>query len=285
MQMEVQRKLQEQLEVQRHLQLCMEAQGKYLQSILEKANETLTRTNPGAEGEVHQMSSQIPSRASCSSLTGYKHEQRTPRQQFGSADHDHFSKNTTDSMGILGKRNESGKSLNRKRFRRSYADNEEQDWDDDGNGDGSIQENSIISGDPGNSSRVHWLVEEAMPHLHSGNAMITVSQTVKQIDNVKPLFRTGDESENTRTDSDPLEMLSAKKFILGADADESMSPFVRAGNLPLQEGFQLNDMRNVYTNSPGSAHDHALVSGNATGLDLNIKSEGPVIAHKEGNWL
>lgn len=39
--MEVQQRLQEQLEVQRHLQLRIEAQGKYLQSILEKAKETL----------------------------------------------------------------------------------------------------------------------------------------------------------------------------------------------------------------------------------------------------
>ncbi|KAF8388406.1 hypothetical protein HHK36_027075 [Tetracentron sinense] len=40
-QMEVQRKLHEQTAVQRHLQLRIEAQGKYLQSILEKAFKTL----------------------------------------------------------------------------------------------------------------------------------------------------------------------------------------------------------------------------------------------------
>ncbi|KAE8671042.1 hypothetical protein F3Y22_tig00112000pilonHSYRG00350 [Hibiscus syriacus] len=39
--MEVQRILHEQLEVQRHLQLRIEAQGKYRQSILEKACQTL----------------------------------------------------------------------------------------------------------------------------------------------------------------------------------------------------------------------------------------------------
>ncbi|KAI7742937.1 hypothetical protein M8C21_010408 [Ambrosia artemisiifolia] len=41
MQIEVQRRLHEQLEVQRHLQLRIEAQGKYMQSILEKACQTL----------------------------------------------------------------------------------------------------------------------------------------------------------------------------------------------------------------------------------------------------
>ncbi|KAG9153084.1 hypothetical protein Leryth_012357 [Lithospermum erythrorhizon] len=41
-QMEVQRRLHEQLEVQRHLQLRMDAQSKYLQSILEKACRALS---------------------------------------------------------------------------------------------------------------------------------------------------------------------------------------------------------------------------------------------------
>ncbi|EFJ19363.1 hypothetical protein SELMODRAFT_35907, partial [Selaginella moellendorffii] len=42
LQMEVQKKLHEQLEVQRHLQLRIEAQGKYLQALLEKARETFS---------------------------------------------------------------------------------------------------------------------------------------------------------------------------------------------------------------------------------------------------
>ncbi|XP_061376275.1 myb-related protein 2-like [Gastrolobium bilobum] len=50
MQIEVQRRLNEQLEVQRHLQLLIEAQGKYLQSVLEKAQETLGRQNLGMVG-------------------------------------------------------------------------------------------------------------------------------------------------------------------------------------------------------------------------------------------
>ncbi|KAJ1389215.1 SANT/Myb domain [Sesbania bispinosa] len=45
MQMEVQRRLHEQLEVQKHLQLRIEAQGKYMQSILEKAYNTLAGEN------------------------------------------------------------------------------------------------------------------------------------------------------------------------------------------------------------------------------------------------
>ncbi|WOL14729.1 hypothetical protein Cni_G23510 [Canna indica] len=48
MQIEVQRQLQEQLQVQRHLQLRIEAQGKYLQSVLEKAQETLGKQNLGS---------------------------------------------------------------------------------------------------------------------------------------------------------------------------------------------------------------------------------------------
>ncbi|KAL8142339.1 hypothetical protein V2J09_015371 [Rumex salicifolius] len=42
MQMEVQKKLHEQIEVQRHLQLRIEAQGKYLQKVLKKAQETIS---------------------------------------------------------------------------------------------------------------------------------------------------------------------------------------------------------------------------------------------------
>ncbi|MFS7989704.1 putative MYB-CC type transcription factor, LHEQLE-containing domain-containing protein [Helianthus anomalus] len=50
MQIEAQRRLHEQLEVQRHLQLRIEAQGKYLQSVLEKAQETLGRQKLGSVG-------------------------------------------------------------------------------------------------------------------------------------------------------------------------------------------------------------------------------------------
>uniref|UniRef100_A0A6N2NFR8 Uncharacterized protein n=1 Tax=Salix viminalis TaxID=40686 RepID=A0A6N2NFR8_SALVM len=45
MQMEVKKKISEQIEVQRHLQLRIEAQGKYLQSVLKKAQETLAGYN------------------------------------------------------------------------------------------------------------------------------------------------------------------------------------------------------------------------------------------------
>lgn len=49
---EMQRRMHEQIEVQRHLQLRIEAQGKYMQTILEKACQTLAgenrvNTNPG----------------------------------------------------------------------------------------------------------------------------------------------------------------------------------------------------------------------------------------------
>ncbi|CAN6200317.1 unnamed protein product [Urochloa humidicola] len=69
MQIEVQRRLHEQLEVQRHLQLRIEAQGKYLQSVLEKAQEALTKQSVDLDGtaaaaaETQQLSELI-SRAS-----------------------------------------------------------------------------------------------------------------------------------------------------------------------------------------------------------------------------
>jgi hypothetical protein len=65
LQVDFQRRLQEQLEVQRHLQLRIEAQGKYLQSILEKAKETLanhTGATPGLEAahvELTELASKV----------------------------------------------------------------------------------------------------------------------------------------------------------------------------------------------------------------------------------
>ncbi|MBA0815338.1 hypothetical protein Gohar_021096 [Gossypium harknessii] len=50
MQMEVQRKLHEQIVVQRHLQLRIEAQGKYLQLVLKKAQETLVGYSSSSVG-------------------------------------------------------------------------------------------------------------------------------------------------------------------------------------------------------------------------------------------
>ncbi|RDX97558.1 Myb family transcription factor APL [Mucuna pruriens] len=50
MQMEVQRRLHEQLEVQKNLQLRIEAQGKYMQNILEKACHTLAGENMATKG-------------------------------------------------------------------------------------------------------------------------------------------------------------------------------------------------------------------------------------------
>ncbi|CAO2175292.1 unnamed protein product, partial [Urochloa humidicola] len=44
----MQRKLQEQIEVQRHLQLRIEAQGRYLQSVLRRAYELLADGDPGS---------------------------------------------------------------------------------------------------------------------------------------------------------------------------------------------------------------------------------------------
>ncbi|XP_024371021.1 uncharacterized protein [Physcomitrium patens] len=65
LQMEIQCRLHEQLEVQRELQLRIEAQGKYLQTILEKAKETLaghTSTSPhvkAAHDELTELASKV----------------------------------------------------------------------------------------------------------------------------------------------------------------------------------------------------------------------------------
>lgn len=58
-QVEVHRKLYEQIEVQRHLQLRIEAQGKYLQEVLKKAQETLaayTSSSMGVENARAELS-------------------------------------------------------------------------------------------------------------------------------------------------------------------------------------------------------------------------------------
>lgn len=74
-QMDVQRKLHEQIEVQRHLQLRIEAQGKYLQKVLKKAQETLSSYSSSsstgvenAKAEISQLVSMV-SNSSFSELT------------------------------------------------------------------------------------------------------------------------------------------------------------------------------------------------------------------------
>ncbi|XP_010257637.1 PREDICTED: myb family transcription factor PHL8-like isoform X2 [Nelumbo nucifera] len=74
MQMEVQKKLHEQIE--RHLQLRIEAQGKYLQSVLKKAQETLAGYNSSslgleaAKAELSQLASMVDNRCPSSSFSG-----------------------------------------------------------------------------------------------------------------------------------------------------------------------------------------------------------------------
>ncbi|XP_022891230.1 myb family transcription factor PHL8-like isoform X2 [Olea europaea var. sylvestris] len=57
-QMEVQRKIHEQIEVQRHLQLRIKAQGKYLQNVLKKAQETLAEYS-ATSTEVEQAKAEL----------------------------------------------------------------------------------------------------------------------------------------------------------------------------------------------------------------------------------
>ncbi|KAL0408700.1 UNVERIFIED_CONTAM: Myb family transcription factor PHL8 [Sesamum radiatum] len=75
MQMEVQRKLHEQIEVQRHLQLRIEAQGNYLQSVLRKAQETLSEYSScsieveRAKAQLSQLASMVDSGCPSSSFS------------------------------------------------------------------------------------------------------------------------------------------------------------------------------------------------------------------------
>ncbi|KAL8137765.1 hypothetical protein V2J09_003766 [Rumex salicifolius] len=64
---QVQRKLHEQMEVQKHLQLRIEAQGKYLQKVLKKAQETLS---------TYTLSSMVNSGCSSPSLSDLTEETR-----------------------------------------------------------------------------------------------------------------------------------------------------------------------------------------------------------------
>uniref|UniRef100_A0A0A9EY77 HTH myb-type domain-containing protein n=1 Tax=Arundo donax TaxID=35708 RepID=A0A0A9EY77_ARUDO len=68
MQREVQRKLHEQIEVQKHLQLRIEAQGRYLQSVLRRAQEVLADHSLGspagteaAKAELSELASAVES--------------------------------------------------------------------------------------------------------------------------------------------------------------------------------------------------------------------------------
>ncbi|KAJ7558505.1 hypothetical protein O6H91_04G043300 [Diphasiastrum complanatum] len=207
---------------------------------------------------------------------GHGHEQHILQQELQGT---HQLSKTFTSKGILeGNNNDHGQSLNKKRLRSSYSDNKEQDWDDDGDEDGSIQENSMISGDRGNSNTGDRLVEEAMPYLHSGNSMMRGLQAPRQFGTVvTSRFRSSDVSETAPTNSDPLEMHAAKRVILAAD--ESMSSLVRSGSLPLQGACLVNEMNRLYTNSSGSGH-HFGNTAAATALDLNVNNEGSVGARK-----
>nr|XP_043632328.1 myb-related protein 2-like isoform X2 [Erigeron canadensis] len=81
MQIEVQRRLHEQLE--RHLQLRIEAQGKYLQSVLEKAQETVGRQNLGEVGleaakiQLSELVSKVSTQRLNSAFSGKKDNQAT----------------------------------------------------------------------------------------------------------------------------------------------------------------------------------------------------------------
>ncbi|KAL9251591.1 Myb-related protein [Drosera capensis] len=87
MQIEGQRRLREQLEVQQHLQLRIEAQGKYLQTVLEKAQQTLGKQNDATVGledaKVHP--SELVSKASTQclnlALPGLDDQKNLLRQQ------------------------------------------------------------------------------------------------------------------------------------------------------------------------------------------------------------
>ncbi|KAL6575012.1 hypothetical protein OROMI_012297 [Orobanche minor] len=78
LQIAVQQRLHEQLEVQRHLQIRIEAQGKYLQSVLEKAQETIGGQNLGTVGleaakvQISDLVSKVSTQCLSSTFSGMK---------------------------------------------------------------------------------------------------------------------------------------------------------------------------------------------------------------------
>uniref|UniRef100_A0A0E0LV67 MYB-CC type transcription factor LHEQLE-containing domain-containing protein n=1 Tax=Oryza punctata TaxID=4537 RepID=A0A0E0LV67_ORYPU len=75
MQREVQRKLQEQIEVQRHLQLRMEAQGRYLQSVLRRAQQVLADHSLASSPELSELASAVEIECMSSSSPPRHHRQ------------------------------------------------------------------------------------------------------------------------------------------------------------------------------------------------------------------
>ncbi|XP_039146374.1 myb-related protein 2-like isoform X2 [Dioscorea cayenensis subsp. rotundata] len=85
-QMEVQRKLQEQIEVQKHLQIRIEAQGKYLQAVLRKAQETLASyasNSMGVEEAKAEITELVCAVDSECLSSGFMVTKRETRQQHG----------------------------------------------------------------------------------------------------------------------------------------------------------------------------------------------------------
>ncbi|CAH9100986.1 unnamed protein product [Cuscuta europaea] len=75
MQMEVQKKLQEQIQVQRNLQMRIESQGKYLQTVLKKAHEALSRYSPLVQADLSSVSTLTEIGCSLSNCTYQTQEQ------------------------------------------------------------------------------------------------------------------------------------------------------------------------------------------------------------------
>lgn len=152
MQMEVQRRLHEHLEVQRHLQIRIEAQGKYMQSILENACQTLAcQTGPSAGTETRRQ--ELPDLASKVSNDFFRTPPRgtvnypslTEMNAFR-GEHNHIRQQTqlTDcsvdscltSNETFGKMiEENVQGVSKKRPMSFYCDNDASIWEKDGKGD------------------------------------------------------------------------------------------------------------------------------------------------------
>ncbi|WVZ92792.1 hypothetical protein U9M48_038832 [Paspalum notatum var. saurae] len=92
MQREMERKLQEQIEVQRHLQLRIEAQGRYLQSVLRRAQEALADHALGggspeaARAELSELVSAVETTAGCLSSSSCSLSPPPPRRRLCATD-------------------------------------------------------------------------------------------------------------------------------------------------------------------------------------------------------
>jgi hypothetical protein len=275
MQMEVQRRLHEQLEVQRHLQLRIEAQGKYLQSILEKARETLAGYNVGSIGleatraELSELASKVKSEcfnSTFSALTfstmpeipGLLPESQIVRQQSQAADCSAYSCLTSNESSEKSP-TENLQAGGRKRPRSAY-DNKVQFWQDDIREDMSLQE---LTGEENLSSPSSRTKDSSIVfHERATSDIVQAEENGNRLSDQK-----GKECEMNGVLVDP--------------------PITRtlafSSALSLQENSQMYEATKVYTNQDKTrSKGYNKFSKMAQDLDLNSNGDTTVSSKERG---